>query len=74
MEEVEFPEKCTSYECGSYYDFYDIEEWFEKCLKDFPGTTYYDAKDVVKYYNGYAMAKWFDKWFSQFKIKGEKNE
>lgn len=51
------------------YNLEDVQEWFQRCMKDAPEPIQYDWEDrevgleVLR--DDYV--KWFEKWFSQFR-------
>jgi len=58
-EDTKFPDKWDS-TIGAFYEPDLVDEWFKRCVKDFPvqGAYFLLEKPFII---------WFEKWFRQFK-------
>ena len=77
MDETNFPPWCHSDDIqDTVYQESAVNEWFKRCIEDYPGTwkpTAYDGYPSSIPIARHKIQEWFDKWFSQFKLKGEEN-
>ena len=80
-DETKFPEDDdTLYNKGhpqyepTIYDLVEVNDWFQRCIKDFPksdGSYIFKGIEYTIPIDGVAVQKWFTKWFSQFTTKGD---
>ena len=56
-----FPEIWTAEECGDFYDAEYVDDWFKRCIEDYPRDNWDKTKTEI------ARHKWFNRWFSQFR-------
>ena len=69
----EFPESYEDFYCSPIYDGEDVDDWFKRCLEDFPEmyNRGYSSSDGAEYnyytYNDEEITTWLEKWFSQFR-------
>ena len=76
MMETQFP---TTERHGEYdWLFNDIQDWFKRCMAEFPVDTYVptDKEHVVRIVTPEYedVEVWFEKWFSQFTTNSEEIE
>ena len=69
----EFPKEKSEFETsknnpyiGRWVNYYykdQVEDWFKRCMEDFPGCPYMMTDNRYIEY----IDEWYDKWFSQFR-------